>query len=77
MVYPGPDGTPIHSLHEVLFEQGLLDMRAMQAAEAKVGRERVLSAIDAECDLDFENYPKHEDYLLNLRDTLNRLAAQG
>ena len=77
MVYPGPDGTPIHSLHEVLFEQGLLDMRAMQAAEAKVGRERVLSAIDAECDLDFENYPKHEDYLLNLRDTLNLLAAQG
>lgn len=76
MVYPGSDGHPLHSLHEVLFEQGLLDMRAMQAAEAKVGRERVIAALDAECELDFENYPKHEDYLLTLRDALNRMAAE-
>lgn len=76
MVYPGSDGHPVHSLHEILFEQGLLDMRAMQAAEAKVGRERVIQAIDAEGDLKFDSYPKHEDYLLNLRDTLNRMSAE-
>ena len=76
MVYPGHDGHPVHSLHEVLFEQGLLDMRALQAAEAKVGKERVLAAINAEGDLSFDSYPKHEDYLLTLRDQINRMAAE-
>lgn len=75
MVYPGSDGHPVHSLHEILFEQGLLDMRAMEAAAQKVGRDAVIAAIDAEGDLKFDSYPKNEDYLLTLRDTINRMAA--
>ena len=74
-VYPGADGKPILSLHEILFEQALLDLRAMKAAEIKVGREAVLSAIKSEGEIDFKHYPKHENYLLTLRDTVNRLAA--
>ena len=75
MVYPGTDGHPVHSLHEILFEQALLDMRAMDAAAQKVGRDAVIAAIDAEGDLKFDSYPKNEDYLLTLRDTVNRMAA--
>ena len=76
MVYPGTDGRPVHSLHEILFEQGLLDMRAMEAAAQKVGRDAVIDAIDAEGDLKFDSYPKNEDYLLTLRDTVNRMAVE-
>ncbi len=76
-VYPGADGKPILSLHEVLFEQSLLDLRALKAAEAKVGREAVLAAVDAEGKLDFTHYPRNEAYLLTLRDTINRMAAQA
>ena len=76
MVYPGTDGHPVHSLHEILFEQALLDMRAMEAAAQKVGRDAVIAAIDAEGDLKFDSYPKNEDYLLTLRDTVNRMAVE-
>jgi hypothetical protein len=74
-VYPGADGKPILSLHEILFEQALLDLRAMKTAEKKVGRAAVLAAINAEGKIDFKQYPRHEAYLLTLRDTVNRLAA--
>ena len=76
-VYPGTDGRPLHSLHELHFEQALLDMRAMQAAEERAGREAVIAAIDAEGEIDFKVYPRSEDYILTLRDTVNRLAAQS
>ncbi|MBQ8441288.1 MAG: DUF4091 domain-containing protein, partial [Clostridia bacterium] len=76
MVYPGSDGHPVHSLHEILFEQALLDMRAMDAAAQKVGRDAVIDAIDAQGDLKFDSYPKNEDYLLTLRDTINRMAVE-
>ena len=76
LVYPGRGGKPLHSLRELIFEQGLLDMRAMQAAEKKVGRDAVIAVIDIEGEIDFATYPRHEDYLLNLRDTVNRIAAK-
>ena len=74
-VYPGTDGKPILSLHEIHFEQSLLDLRAMKAAEQRVGREAVLSAVGAEGRIDFNHYPRNESYLLTLRDTVNRMAA--
>ncbi len=76
-MYPEVDGTPLLSLREVVFEQGLWDVRAMKAAEAKVGREAVLAAVEAEGRIDFTHYPRNEAYLLKLRDTVNRMAAQA
>ncbi len=77
IVYPEVDGTPLLSLREVVFEQGLWDVRAMKAAEARVGREAVLAAVEAEGKIDFTHYPRNEAYLLKLRDTVNRMAAQA
>ena len=51
-------------------------LRTLKTAEKKVGREAVLAAIAAEGKIDFKHYPRHEAYLLTLRDTVNRLAAQ-
>ena len=76
LVYPGEDGQPLHSLRELIFEQALLDVRAMQAAAKKVGRAAVLAAIDAEGEINFKDYPRSEDYLLRLREAVNRMAAE-
>ena len=75
-VYPGADGKPMPSLHEVIFEQALFDLRALRLAEQRVGRERVLRVLKAAGTLDYENYPKNEDFLLKMREEINRLAAE-
>ena len=75
IVYPGMDGKPILSLHGLLFKQALLDLRAMKAAEQRVGREAVLAAVEAEGKIDYMHYPRSEAYILKLRDTVNRMAA--
>lgn len=75
-VYPGHDGKPVLSLHGVLFEQALLDLRALKAAEARVGRAAVLTAVESEGRMCYDRYPRNEAFYLNLRDTVNRMAAE-
>jgi hypothetical protein len=74
-VYPGNDGMPLYSLHAVLFEQALYDMRAMYAAEKVAGREAVVDAIDRAGATDFLHYSTDPQRLLALREKVNRLAA--
>ncbi|MBE6594702.1 MAG: DUF4091 domain-containing protein [Ruminococcaceae bacterium] len=74
-VYPDMDGKPLLALHHVMFVQALFDLRAMEAAEAVCGREAVLAAVESEGKIDFSHYPRSNDYLLTLRDRLNRMAA--
>ncbi len=75
-VYPAPDGTALSSLRAALFEQALFDMRAMCLAEKVSGRKAVMDAID-KCDkVDFRHYPKTPDYLLGLRETINKLCVK-
>ena len=75
-VYPANDGTAIPSLRSALFEQALFDMRAMRLAEQVSGREAVMNAIDRYGKLDFKHYPKTPDYLIGLREEINRLAVK-
>ena len=74
-VYPGNDGMPLYSLHAVLFEQALYDMRAMAAAEKVAGREAVVDAIDRAGATDFLHYSTDPQRLLALREKVNHLAA--
>lgn len=76
-VYPGADGQPVPSIRAVLFEQAIYDMRAMKLAEQVSGRDAVIAAIDRCSKVDFMHYPTHPEYLLNLREEINRLAAQS
>ncbi len=58
-VYPGKnDANP--SLRFKVFAQGIVDMRLLKLAEAKLGRERVIEELDriCDCDLSFSCYPK-------------------
>ncbi len=73
-VYPGADGKPLLSLHAVLFEQALLDMRAMAAAEKASGREAVIAAIDRAGITDFRHYSTDPQRLLTLREEINQLT---
>ena len=63
------------AVNNAIFVQALFDLRAMEAAEAVCGREAVLAAVEAEGKIDFSHHPRSNDYLLKLRDTLNRMAA--
>ena len=67
-VYPGENG-PILSTRALVFYEGLQDMQVCQLLESIIGREKVEALIDAEAgmELDYENYPKSADYILNLR----------
>ncbi|MBO7342260.1 MAG: hypothetical protein J6U87_06220, partial [Clostridia bacterium] len=71
-----PDGTAISSLRAALFEQALFDMRAMKLAEQNCGREAVIAAIDQCGKVDFRHYPKTPEYLLELRETINRMCVK-
>lgn len=76
-VYPGTDGTPVLSIRAALFEQAIYDMRAMKLAEQVSGRAAVIAAIDRCGSVDFMHYPTHADYLLRLREEINRLASKS
>lgn len=72
-VYPGEDGKPLHSLREVHFYMGLCDMRAMDLAAERVGRERVIAEIDRLGEVDFLHYPTDPAFPSELRERVNNL----
>ena len=62
-VYPYKDGaTP--SLRLKVFFEGLQDMRLLYLAEERIGRAKVIEALDKMCgtSLTFENYPRSEKF---------------
>ena len=74
-VYPGEDGEAVPSLRLRAFHEALSDIRALEAAEAVLGREAVLAAIeeDISSPLEFDSYPKGAEYILNVRRKLGRM----
>ncbi|GIP17465.1 hypothetical protein J40TS1_31070 [Paenibacillus montaniterrae] len=76
LVYPGEDG-PIESIRmEVLYE-ALQDLRALKLLESLVGRTAVLELIEEglEEPITFTSYPHSADWLLQLRERINRAIA--
>lgn len=81
LVYPGADGTPEESVRLLQLDEAMADLRALQALEAKLGREKVLALIDdgLETPLTFDVFPRRpqdRDYLLRLRARVNRLLCE-
>ena len=79
IVYPGPDGKPYDSLrHEVFFE-AMQDHGALQALEKKIGREAVIAMIQdgVPYTITMRDYPRDANWLLNLRERVNRKLAQS
>lgn len=74
-VYPGNDGKPIYSLHALHFFEALQDLRALRLLERKIGYDGVMKLIEEDCDspITFKNYPRNDEYIMNLRQKINSL----
>lgn len=77
MVYPGKDG-PVDSLHYEVFAEGLQDLRALQLLESAAGRDAVLALIQdgVEYPITMFRYPRNPEWLLDLRERVNRKLAE-
>ncbi|MBP3435863.1 MAG: DUF4091 domain-containing protein [Clostridia bacterium] len=79
VVYPGADGRPVPSLRELVFNEGLQDMRALQLLETLTSRDEALAFIEEQCGgrpLTFKDYPREAEWLLGFREALNRKLAK-
>lgn len=73
-VYPGTDGQAWSSLRQLVFNEGLQDMRAMQLLEELYGREKAMEVLEAGIEpITFKKYPKEDEYILRLRRVVNDL----
>lgn len=76
-VYPGPDGKPWESIRLLVFYDALQDMRAYSLCESLYGKEFVMNIIEENIEpITFFDYPHREDYLLNVRERINKAIAE-
>ena len=77
-VYPGING-PIPSVRLFVFFEAIQDMRAMKLLESFIGREKVVKMID-DCageNITFKEYPSGAEYILKLREEINKIIKGG
>lgn len=74
LVYPGEEGQPYDSLRFMVLSEALYDLRALLRLEELAGREYVERLIHQDLDyrITFQAYPKEAEYLLTLRERVNR-----
>ncbi len=75
-VYPGKEG-PVPSIRGRVFYHGLEDMRALSLLESLMGREKVISILEAKGPLTFSRYPRSARWLIDTREEVNRLVAES
>lgn len=75
-VYPAPGNKPYRSLRLVVFHEALCDMRALSLAEKLCGKDTVLAAVESEGNITFSAYPKSADFLLSMREKINRMIEE-
>jgi hypothetical protein len=76
-VYPAPDNKPYRSLRLVAFKEALDDLSALTLAEERCGREAVLSVVDSEGEMTFASYPRESGFILDMRETINRMIENA
>ena len=78
MVYPGKDGNPLNSLRHLVFFDAFQDLRALKLLESLTSREYVLNLIEQGLDvpLSFRTYPHEQQWLLELRERINKKIAE-
>ena len=69
-VYPGENG-PLSSIRQKVFMMGLQDQRAMQLLESRIGYEETLKYLGEGSNMTFASYPRHAEYLTNVRRQVN------
>ena len=73
-VYPGKTG-PVLSMRSQVFYEGVQDMQVCKLLESFIGKEAVKKLINDEAgmDLQFDEYPRNADYILNLREKMTEM----
>lgn len=74
VVYPKEDGTPLDSLRLHVFYDAFQDMLALKLLERKIGKEKTVRILEAECTkpISFSEYPHEERWLLETREKINQ-----
>ena len=74
VVYPSEDGTPHDSLRFMVLTEAMYDLRALERLEELAGRDYTERLIHEglEYRITFTKYPKEAEYLLRLREKVNR-----
>ncbi|MBQ6066977.1 MAG: DUF4091 domain-containing protein [Clostridia bacterium] len=71
VVYPGENGEPLPSLRQKVFYDGIQDIAALKALEAKTSRDHVLAVIKEELgEIDFTHYPMDNERFLKFRERI-------
>lgn len=78
LVYPGAHGQPYDSLRFMVLAEALYDLRALKRLEELAGKEYVDQLIHKDLDyrITFKKYPKEAEYLLTLRERVNRAIME-
>ena len=78
-VYPAQDGTPYESIRLNVFREAIQDISVLSLCEKFIGRARVTALIDtlAGDKLTFSSYPADPEYILRLREEINRIIAEN
>ena len=74
VVYPGENGTPVDSIRLSVTFDALQDIRAMKLLESYIGHKETVKLIE-ECageEIKFNSYPKNSDFLIELREKINK-----
>ncbi len=77
-VYPADDGTAYETIHLLGFTAALNDLRAMELAESLCGRDAVMAILEDGIEpITFDKYPQEQEYILNMREKINKLIADN
>lgn len=76
-VYPGENGKPLPSIRQLVFNEALQDLRAFELLEKLTDKQTVMSLIEKNEEITFKKYPKQAEYILNLREKVNKMIAQN
>jgi hypothetical protein len=78
IVYPGKNGEALESLRAVTLREAMQDLRILQLAEAKLGRETVLSLLENSWDggvMTMASYPTDPEWFARFRTALAAAMA--
>lgn len=78
LVYPGDDGKPEESLRLMAMCHAMQDVRALQMLAKAKGNAYAISLLEENLSspITFKNYPKSDEYLINIRNRINRELAE-
>ena len=78
LVYPGNNGEAWRSIRLNAIREAMDDIRALELCEKLCGRAAVEKLISEDTDeeLTFKNYPRNDDYLINLREKVARAIEE-